>query len=79
MLKNTLKTSIINNFCIEQDTENENLRADRLENPYDYDLSTGQNNDGSAKPKKVVTFKAGLINERNSKAYKGALITKEQV
>lgn len=32
-----------------------------------------------SKPKKAVTFKAGLINDRNNKQYKGALITKEQV
>ena len=79
LLKNTLKNSIINNFCIEQDTENENNINERFNSSHDNDYLIGSYNDGSTKPKKVVTFKAGLINERNSKAYKGALITKEQV
>ena len=80
LLKNTIKLSLINNFCLEQETDgelikNENLRLDNiLENVI------GPTGDGLAKPpKKVVTFKAGLINERNSKAYKGALITQDQL
>ena len=79
-LKSTLKTSIVNNFCVEQEGEPvaEQARLESIiENSAEPQVDTRHL---SSKPhKKVVTFKAGLINERNSKAYKGALITKEQL
>ena len=83
LLKNAIKFSIINNFCTEQDTDaesskNENLRFDNILENVIGPTSDGQSTT-SKPPKKVVTFKAGLINERNSKAYKGALITQDQL
>jgi hypothetical protein len=84
LLKNAIKLSLINNFCTEQDAEselkNENARLDNiLENVIGPNMDDGGQGTGTKPPKKVVTFKAGLINERNSKAYKGALITQEQL
>lgn len=80
-VKKILVNSIINNFCTDTDYDTDYEKS----NDSYKDNSTNQNESLSntlafdPKPKKVVTFKAGLINERNFKPYKGVLITKEQV
>ncbi len=106
MLKTTIITTIVNNFCTSYETGNENLillnetktemnSSEQSSTINYFDDSIFNNsqtqttlNTGVAialyasdnsKSKKTVTFKAGLVDERNFVGYKGALIKKEQV
>ena len=95
ILKSFLLITIENSFCTPKDietfiSESKNLSVAGVEHSssnsnehFKHDSPTNeaqsQLNDSTKPSKKAVTFKAGLINDRNFAPYYGALMTKDQV